>query len=174
MRCPECSAQDTRVIESRDTGDAVRRRRECLECNARFTTHERFERRQLWVLKRDGRKEPFSREKVLAGLSHACRKRPFSAEQLDQLADRVVSRLEEQKEPVLPASVVGEAVMQVLREVDEVAYVRFASVYQAFESVDQFVSAVAPLRAAVDASPPDGGPEAAGVQPGAPEEGSPA
>lgn len=146
MRCPECGAQDTRVIDSRDAVDAVRRRRECQDCGARFTTHERVERRQLWVVKRDGRKEPFLRDKVLAGISHACRKRPFNEEYLDQLADRVVRRLEEQRESSVPSSRVGEEVMTVLREVDEVAYVRFASVYGAFESVNQFVDAIVPLQ----------------------------
>lgn len=133
-------------MDSRDTGDAVRRRRECQDCTHRFSTYERVEARQLWVTKRNGRKEPFLRDKVLSGITLACRKRPFTAEQLDQLAGRVVRRLEEGREPVIASSTVGETVMNVLREVDEVAYVRFASVYRAFESVDQFVEAVAPLR----------------------------
>jgi transcriptional repressor NrdR len=145
MKCPECGAADTRVVDSRDTGDTVRRRRECLECGVRFTTHERLERRALLVLKRDGRREPFAREKVLEGIRLACRKRPLSEEDLDGMTDRVVRRLEELREPVLPTTAVGEAVMQVLREVDEVAYVRFASVYGAFESVGQFVDVLAPL-----------------------------
>ncbi|HMV68155.1 MAG TPA: transcriptional regulator NrdR [Myxococcota bacterium] len=146
MRCPECGAQDTRVVDSRDTGDAVRRRRECAECAVRFTTHERIEHRQLWVVKRDGRKEPFLRDKILAGITHACRKRPFDAEAREGLVDRVVRRLEEHREPAIPSSLVGETVMQVLREVDEVAYVRFASVYRAFDGVEQFIEAIAPLQ----------------------------
>ena len=124
----------------------MRRRRECLGCASRFTTHERLEQRQLWVLKKSGRREPFSRGKVLEGLALACRKRPIRHEDLDQLVDRVVNRLQGGKEDAVTTSDVGEAVMGVLREVDDVAYVRFASVYQAFESVDQFVEAIAPLQ----------------------------
>lgn len=146
MRCPECGAQDSRVVDSRDVGESIRRRRECPECGVRFTTHERLEHRALWVLKRDGRREPFQREKVLAGLRLACRKRPHTEEALERFTDRVVRRLEAHREAALPSAQVGETVMAVLREVDEVAYVRFASVYRAFESVDQFVEAVAPLQ----------------------------
>jgi transcriptional repressor NrdR len=142
MRCPECGDGDTRVVDSRDSGDSIRRRRECLACGARFTTFERMEVRPLWVLKRDGTKEPFRREKVLSGIAHACRKRPFDESSLEGLVDRVVRRLEARREPALGTDTVGEAVMEVLREVDEVAFVRFASVYQAFESVDQFVGAI--------------------------------
>lgn len=144
MRCPEC-AQETRVIDSRDTADGVRRRRECQSCGDRFTTLERIERRKLWVTKRSGRKEPFSREKIQAGIALACRKRPFSPEEIDNLVDKVIARLEDRREAAVPAATVGETVMAVLREVDEVAYVRFASVYRAFESVDQFVDAIAGL-----------------------------
>lgn len=146
MRCPACSSEQTRVVDSRTTADSVRRRRECLDCGTRFTTFERVETRPLWVLKRSGVKEPFDRDKVLAGIAHACRKRPVPPEDLDALVSRVVKQLEDRREPVIPSSVVGEAVMDVLRDVDEVAWVRFASVYRAFESVDQFVDAIRPLR----------------------------
>ncbi len=146
MRCPECGTQDLRVIDSRDTVDAIRRRRECNLCSTRFTTHERVENRQLFVAKRDGRREPFSRDKIFVGISHACRKRPFSPEDLELLVAKVIRRLEERREAAVPVSVVGETVMGVLREVDEVAYVRFASVYQAFDSVEQFIEAIAPLQ----------------------------
>lgn len=151
MRCPECGAEDTRVVDSRDVGDAVRRRRECSPCGSRFTTHERMEHRAMWVSKRGGRREPFLRDKVLAGIRHACRKRPYGDAELEALTDRVIRRLEANREAAIPSSLVGETVMQVLREVDEVAYIRFASVYQAFESVGQFVEALAPLQA--DACP---------------------
>lgn len=146
MRCPACESEDTRVIDSRTTSDSVRRRRECQTCGSRFTTFERVEMRPLWVLKRSGAKEPFRREKVLDGLSHACRKRPVSPETLDALTTRVARRLEERRETIVPSSVVGEVVMDVLREVDEVAWIRFASVYQAFDTVEQFVDAIGPLR----------------------------
>lgn len=152
MRCAECGAADTRVVDSRDTGDTVRRRRECQECSARFTTHERVERRALVVAKRDGRREPFQREKVLEGIRLACRKRPLSEEELDAMADRVLRRLEDCRDATIPTTLVGETVMQVLREVDEVAYVRFASVYGAFESVGQFVDVLAPFRARDEAA----------------------
>lgn len=146
MRCPSCGSTDTRVIDSRLTRDAVRRRRECQACEARFTTFERAERRQVWVRKKEGGREPFAREKVLAGIAHACRKRPLGEDDLDEVVSEVERRLADRKEAEVPSALVGETVMAVLREVDEVAYVRFASVYRRFESVDQFVEAVAPFR----------------------------
>lgn len=146
MRCPACGANDTRVVDSRDTGEHVRRRRECQVCSDRFTTHERIERRRLWVMKSSGRKEPFDRDKVLAGIVHACRKRPYPLAELEHLADRVQHDLEDRRQQTVSSSVVGETVMSVLRAFDDVAYIRFASVYQAFESVDQFIEAVAPLQ----------------------------
>ncbi len=144
MRCPACDSEDTRVIDSRTAADSVRRRRECQACGGRFTTFERVEMRPLWVLKRSGAKEPFRREKVLEGISHACRKRPVTPEALDTIVTRVARLLEERREPVIPSTVVGETVLDVLRDVDEVAWVRFASVYGAFDTVDQFVDAIRP------------------------------
>lgn len=145
MRCPSCQHPDSRVIDSRASTDHVRRRRECQDCGHRFTTYERWERPRLWVLKRDGLKEPYSQDKVLQGIALACRKRPVNAEQMDEAAARVRSTLEARKDPVVPSDIVGEAVMEVLRDIDAVAYVRFASVYQAFESVEEFVDAIRPL-----------------------------
>ncbi len=146
MRCPACDDAESRVVDSRTTGDAVRRRRECLACGERFTTHERPEKRVLWVVKKDGRREPYARGKVLHGLALACRKRPVDSARLDELARDVEHRLESRRESDIPASAVGEAVMAALLVVDEVAYVRFASVYGAFESVEQFIDAIQPLR----------------------------
>ncbi len=146
MRCPSCENADTRVVDSRAVPDAVRRRRECSECGARFTTHERLERRIPLIVKRDGRKEPYSEQKALAGMALACRKRPVTAARLEELLREVEARLEATRESEVPSSMVGEAVMAVLRDTDEVAYVRFASVYRQFESVEQFVDAVVPLR----------------------------
>lgn len=146
MRCPSCTDTQTKVVDSRDTGDAIRRRRECLKCGHRFTTHERIERRVLWVVKREGHKEPFSPEKMKAGLVLACRKRPLDEQVLEDLVRQVTDILFSSKGTEVASSEVGEIVMRLLRERDEVAYVRFASVYQAFESVDQFVDAVNPLR----------------------------
>lgn len=145
MRCPECQHPDTRVIDSRSTGDHIRRRRECGECGNRFTTYERSERPQLWVLKKSGHKEPFSHDKILHGLALACRKRPVRADQLEEAAAAVRSLLEQRRDSPIPSSAVGEAVLQVLREIDAVAYVRFASVYQEFESVAEFIDVIMPL-----------------------------
>ena len=146
MRCPECGHDDSKVVDSRSGPSHIRRRRECLNCSARFTTHERLETPALWVLKKNGQKEPFNANKVLAGLSLACRKRPIDADVIEEAVQRVHTRLTQLRQPTVPSSAVGEAVMDVLKEVDDVAYVRFASVYRAFESVDQFVEAIRPLR----------------------------
>ena len=148
MRCPKCHFPDSKVIDSRTSGDTVRRRRECLAeaCAERFTTHERVESRIPWIVKKDGRRLPFAREKVLRGIELACRKRPVDAGAMEQAVRRVEEVLESIREQEVPSSIVGEAVMEVLREVDEVAYIRFASVYRNFENVDQFVDTIRPLR----------------------------
>ncbi|MCB9677892.1 MAG: transcriptional repressor NrdR [Alphaproteobacteria bacterium] len=144
MRCPDCAHEESRVVDSRTTGDSIRRRRQCASCGARFTTHERIEQRLPWILKRDGRRELYDREKVLHGITLACRKRPLGPGDIEAAALRVESRLEGTVE--CSTREVGDAVMAVLREMDPVAYVRFASVYQQFESVQQFVDAIDPLR----------------------------
>ncbi|TNE92029.1 MAG: transcriptional repressor NrdR [Deltaproteobacteria bacterium] len=146
MRCPACQHEDSKVVDSRTSGDSIRRRRECLACNERFTTHERVEAPTLWVLKKDGRKEPFSAEKVLAGLALACRKRPVTAQAMDEAVKSVHTMLQDRRGTEVPAAAVGEAVMEVLRGVDEVAYIRFASVYREFESADQFIETIQPLQ----------------------------
>lgn len=145
MRCPECHFADTKVVDSRTSGDdAIRRRRECLRCEARFTTHERVERPMLWVVKKDGSREPFDRDKLLRGLTLACRKRPVTTARLDEVVRKLEQDLELNREGEVASTAVGEAVLEVLRDVDEVAWVRFASVYRAFESVDQFVHLIRP------------------------------
>ena len=146
MRCPECNHDDTRVIDSRTSGDTIRRRRECTSCKIRFTTHERYERPMIWIVKKDGRREPYARDKVQRGLVLACRKRPIDTAVLEEMAKRVEKALEAQREQDLPSSAVGEAILAVLREVDEVAYVRFASVYREFERVEEFIEIVRPLK----------------------------
>lgn len=146
MRCPKCQHDDSKVIDSRTSGDVIRRRRECLDCGERFTTHERVEVRLPWVVKKDGRREPFVREKVLHGIALACRKRPIDATAMEEAVRRVETALENLREAEVSSSIVGGLVMQVLRDVDEVAYVRFASVYREFESVGQFVETIRPLR----------------------------
>ena len=135
------------MIDSRASGDTIRRRRECLAegCGERFTTHERTEARVPWIIKKDGRREPFDRDKVFRGIALACRKRPLDTAAMDDAARRVEMLLET-REGEITAAAVGQAVMEVLRDVDEVAYVRFASVYRQFESVDQFVETIRPLQ----------------------------
>jgi len=146
MRCPECNHDDTRVIDSRTSGEAIRRRRECGSCGARFTTHERTERRGFQVLKKDGRREHFSREKLYHGIALACHKRPLGQADLAHAVRRVEARLEALREPEVPSHTVGRLVLEVLRQTDEVAYVRFASVYEEFDTVDRFVEVILPLR----------------------------
>ncbi len=146
MRCPVCQDSDSRVVDSRTVPDAIRRRRSCQACGHRFSTLERVEVRLPWVIKQDGRREPFSREKVSYGISLACRKRPIGAERIEEAVREVERRLVGLHTPEVASSQVGHVVMDVLREVDAVAYVRFASVYEAFESVQQFADAILPLR----------------------------
>ena len=147
MRCSKCGCREDKVIDSRGSreGSAIRRRRECLGCGHRFTTYEEIERRPLVVVKRDSRREPFSREKLLAGLSRACQKRPVSPEAIEDLAERVCNAINERYEGEVPGTEIGELVMEGLRELDAVAYVRFASVYRRFEEGTDFVQAVQKL-----------------------------
>jgi transcriptional repressor NrdR len=142
MKCPYCRSVDSKVIDSRMTkeGNAVRRRRECLDCKHRFTTYERIEEIPLVLVKKDGRRETFDRMKVLAGMQKACQKRDISINTIEQFVDELERELQEMGEKELPASVVGERVMKKLQELDGVAYVRFASVYQEFKDVNDFMS----------------------------------
>ncbi|MEQ1501701.1 MAG: transcriptional regulator NrdR [Myxococcota bacterium] len=140
MKCPACHHVDSKVVDSRDAGDAIRRRRSCLACGHRFTTLERLEVRLPMVVKRDGRREPFSRDKVLHGIALACRKRPIDADRREAAVLQVEAALVELREAEVRSSAVGEIVMRVLEELDAVAYVRFASVYRQFESVEQFAA----------------------------------
>ncbi len=142
MRCPFCRALDDKVVDSRtaEDGESVRRRRECLHCGRRFTTYERVEEILPMVVKKDGRREQFDRHKVLEGLRLACNKRPVSAEQLEELVDGIERKLQEMGEKEVPTSVIGEAAMRELARLDEVAYVRFASVYRSFKDLGEFMS----------------------------------
>ena len=142
MKCPYCRSLDSKVIDSRMTkeGIAVRRRRECLDCKHRFTTYERIEEIPLVLIKKDGRRETFDRPKVLSGMKKACQKRNISMNTLEQFVDELERELQDMGEKELPASVVGERVMKKLQELDDVAYVRFASVYQEFKDVNDFMS----------------------------------
>lgn len=142
MRCPHCGDRENRVLDSRSSeeGMAIRRRRECLTCGKRFTTYERLEEEPLVVLKKDGRREPFDRQKILKGLRKACEKRPLSFETLEKIADKVEWAIRNRAENEVSSAVIGEYIMQQLKEVDEVAYVRFASVYRQFKDLDIFMA----------------------------------
>jgi transcriptional repressor NrdR len=147
MRCPSCGSLDTQVKDSRPTEDsaAIRRRRVCLACNFRFTTFERVQLRELVVLKRNGRRVPFDRDKLLRSLSIALRKRPVEPEQVEQLVSKIVRDLESIGESEITSETIGETVMENLRTLDDVAYVRFASVYRNFREPKDFEQALAEL-----------------------------
>ena len=142
MKCPFCSRQDNRVIDSRLSrdGDVIRRRRECEECERRFTTYERVEEILPLVVKKDGRREAYSRQKVVAGLTKACEKRPISIETIEDIADRIERSLQGSGEKELKSARIGEEVMHQLYDLDKVAYVRFASVYRSFQDLDAFMN----------------------------------
>lgn len=141
MRCPFCKEDDDRVVNSRSTsnGTAVKRRRECNQCTRRYTTYERIEQTPLRVVKKDGNRENFSRKKLLDGLGRACHKRPISTDRLEETADEIERELHQQFENEVPAKKIGELVMNKLRELDQVAFIRFASVYREFKDVSDFV-----------------------------------
>ena len=147
MRCPKCGGQDDKVIDSRASreGATIRRRRECLKCGHRFTTYEEIERGGLVVVKRDGRREEFSKEKLLSGVRKACQKRPVSPKIIEDLVEKIVDEITDKYDREVPSMAIGERVMEALREVDEVAYVRFASVYRRFQEATDFVQAVRKL-----------------------------
>ena len=141
MKCPACRDLNNRVIDSRlgKDGDVIRRRRECEKCGRRFTTYERVEDYLPSVVKKDGRREPFDRLKILAGLKKACEKRPISVETIEAATDQIERSLLESGEKEVSSSAVGEAIMTALHDLDSVAYVRFASVYRSFQDIDEFV-----------------------------------
>jgi transcriptional repressor NrdR len=147
MRCPKCGCQDDKVIDSRASreGATIRRRRECIACAHRFTTYEEVERTGLLVLKRDGRREEFSQEKLLSGLKKACQKRPIGSKVIEDLVERIVNEVTDKYEREVPAEFIGKLVMEGLRQVDDVAYVRFASVYRRFQEATDFVHEVKKL-----------------------------
>lgn len=140
MNCPRCEHQHSKVLESRvaDAGDAMRRRRECLDCQFRYTTYERTEQPTLWVVKHDERQEPFERAKLLRGLIRACSKREVAIERLEALVIEIEAHLRSLHTKAVSSDQIGELALDGLRQLDHVAYVRFASVYRAFESIDEF------------------------------------
>jgi transcriptional repressor NrdR len=147
MKCPFCGHPEDKVIDSRaaEKGDVIRRRRECESCTRRFTTYERVEDVLPTVVKKDGRREPFDRQKLVRGLRIACNKRPVSIERIELAADAIEREAQESERREITASELGDRVMNHLRELDEVAYVRFASVYRSFRDIDQFLTELAKL-----------------------------
>ena len=141
MKCPFCGHLEDKVVDSREGKDglAIRRRRECLRCGRRFTSYERIDEIPFMVIKKDGKREPFDRNKVLAGLRRACEKRPVSPPSLESVADEVEQMLQDAPEREIQTQAIGEKVIERLKELDKVAYVRFASVYRQFGDVDQFM-----------------------------------
>jgi transcriptional repressor NrdR len=142
MKCPFCAHLEDKVVDSRESkeGEVIRRRRECLACGKRFTSYERIDQIPHLVVKKDGRRERFDREKVLSGLIKACQKRPVPVKTLETIADRVESMVQESPDREVPTVQVGEFLMERLKELDKVAFVRFASVYRDFKDVDQFMA----------------------------------
>ncbi len=147
MRCPFCKADNDRVVDSRSSADGftIRRRRQCQACGRRFTTYEKVEQTPLRVMKKDGTRVPFSREKILTGIFKACEKRPVSKEQCEAMVDRVERECHDNFDREVSTQSIGEMVMHILQDLDQVAYVRFASVYREFKDVTQFLEELRPM-----------------------------
>jgi transcriptional repressor NrdR len=156
MRCPNCASLDTQVKDSRPTEDSsvIRRRRVCLACNFRFTTFERVQLRELVVIKRNGRRVPFDRDKLLRSVQIALRKRPVEPPRIDEVVSKIVRELESQGESEITSETIGEMVMEHLRGLDDVAYVRFASVYRNFREAKDFEAVLGELSGEEDGKPP--------------------
>ena len=149
MKCPFCKQPDSRVVDSRaaDDGTTIRRRRECPECGRRFTTYEAVEKMPLMVVKRDNRREPFSRDKLMTGIIRSCDKRDISMEQITNFVAEIERDIRNRTEPAVPSEKLGEIVMERLKDFDEVAYIRFASVYRKFDDITNFIEELETLRA---------------------------
>lgn len=147
MKCPFCGNIEDKVVDSRESreGDVIRRRRECLKCQRRFTSYERIDEVPYMVVKKDGRREPFDRQKVLNGLMHACEKRPISQGKIEAIVDAVERFVHESKDRERPTAKIGEMIVRRLRELDKVAYIRFASVYRDFQDPSDFLDEAKPL-----------------------------
>lgn len=141
MKCPFCSDFDNKVVDSRLSGDSdvIRRRRECLECGRRFTTYERVDEILPMVIKKDNRREPYDRSKILSGIQTACQKRPVPVPVMEEIVDRIEKEVQEKGDKEIKSSTIGETVMAELHDLDEVAYVRFASVYRSFKDINEFM-----------------------------------
>ncbi|MFA5148525.1 MAG: transcriptional regulator NrdR [Candidatus Omnitrophota bacterium] len=147
MKCPFCGTIEDKVIDSRISaeGDTIRRRRECLKCQKRFTTYERLEEHQMMVIKKDGRREPFDRKKLLSGIVKACEKRPVPMDRIEGMVDEVERLIQRNYEKEVSSTTLGEFVMKQLHDLDEVAYVRFASVYRQFKDINHFMKELSGL-----------------------------
>lgn len=147
MKCPFCKVDDDRVVDSRASSDgfAIRRRRECAACDRRYTTYERIEESPLRVLKKDNRREPFDRRKILSGLMKACEKRPVSLDVLEKITETIEGKVLDTFEREVPSTYIGQLVMQELKKVDQIAYVRFASVYREFKDIEEFLVELKPM-----------------------------
>ncbi len=147
MKCPFCDDVEDKVVDSRmaKEGEVIRRRRECLSCKRRYTTYERVEETMPAVVKKDGRREPFDRSKIVSGLKKACEKRPISTATIETVTDRIEKRIQDMGETEIVSTAVGEEVMKELSLLDQVAYVRFASVYREFKDIDQFMDEIKAL-----------------------------
>ncbi len=144
MRCPYCGYRDSKVIDSRptDEGGAIRRRRECMKCEGRFTTYEKVETLPIMVIKKDKTRELFDRDKLIRGITRACEKRPVPSEKIDEIADKIEGSIQNSLEREVTTNDIGEKVMEYLKDIDEVAYVRFASVYRQFTDATTFIAEV--------------------------------
>ncbi len=149
MRCPRCGGTQDKVLDSRETknGAVIRRRRQCLGCQQRFTTYEQVQREGWWVIKRDGRREKFDRNKLRTGIEKACEKRPVGREQIEMVVEEIMDEIEKEYDREVPSTALGERVMKHLRRMDEVAYVRFASVYRQFRDIKEFADEIQSLEA---------------------------
>jgi transcriptional repressor NrdR len=156
MRCSKCGCEEDKVIDSRTSreGLTIRRRRECLACGHRFTTYEEIEHDGLTLVKRDGRVEEFSREKLLSGVKKACQKRPVSAKIIEELCDRIIGEITQKYDGEAPSMAIGERVMEGLKQIDQIAYVRYASVYRRFQEVSEFLHEVKKLEEHHDSTAP--------------------
>jgi len=157
MKCPYCGSDDSKVVDSRDINDGVRRRRQCLDCSSRFTTYERVLPASLFVVKKDQRREEFNKDKLLAGIRKACEKRPLPAGAIDRLADDIEAELYQLGRAEVASSTIGDMVMERLRSLDYIAYIRFASVYRDFADITDLKQEVDTLVSAGDETAPSGG-----------------
>jgi transcriptional repressor NrdR len=156
MKCPSCGEPESKVIDSRSLGDEIRRRRECIKCKSRFTTHERLHYRSLYVIKKDGRREEFNREKLFSGIRKACEKRPMPMGTIDKLVENIETELYSVGRNEIPSSLIGKIVVSKLAEIDHIAYIRFASVYHEFSDISTLKHAVDNLIESKLGAPLDG------------------